>query len=86
MIERYSWSEMARVWSEERKLDTWLRVESLVCDGWAREGAISPADLERIHSRVLLTRHQPVTGGSCHCGAMGALAALTGVTLTRVAG
>src|SRR6516225_5370624 len=43
MIERYTRPEMAAVWSEERKLDTWLRVEVLVCEGWAREGVI-PAD------------------------------------------
>jgi adenylosuccinate lyase len=48
MIERYTRPEMARVWSDENKLDTWLRVEILVCEGWAREGVISPADLERI--------------------------------------
>src|SRR5215831_3464444 len=43
MIERYTRPEMADVWSEERKLDTWLRVETLVCEGWEREGVI-PAD------------------------------------------
>ena len=29
MIERYTRPEMARVWSDEYKLDTWLRVELL---------------------------------------------------------
>jgi adenylosuccinate lyase len=48
MIERYTRPEMARVWSEENKLDTWLRVEILVCEGWAREGVISAEDLEKI--------------------------------------
>src|SRR6185437_5518025 len=48
MIERYIRPEMARVWSEENRLDTWLRVEILVCEGWAREGAISAEDLEKI--------------------------------------
>jgi adenylosuccinate lyase len=48
MIERYTRPEMARVWSEEFKLDTWLRVELLVCEGWAREGVISPDDMQRI--------------------------------------
>jgi adenylosuccinate lyase len=43
MIERYTRPEMAAIWSEEHKLDTWLRVEILVCEGWAREGVI-PAD------------------------------------------
>ncbi|GAC1461701.1 MAG: adenylosuccinate lyase [Ktedonobacterales bacterium] len=50
MIERYTRPEMARVWSDENKLDTWLRVEVLVCEGWAREGAISQQDLDGICS------------------------------------
>jgi adenylosuccinate lyase len=50
MIERYTRPEMARVWSEEHKLDIWLRVELLVCEGWAREGAIPPADMEKLRS------------------------------------
>jgi adenylosuccinate lyase len=48
MIERYTRPEMARVWSEEHKLDIWLRVEILACEGWAREGVIAPEELERI--------------------------------------
>jgi len=43
MIERYTRPEMATIWSEEHKLDIWLRVEILVCEGWAHEGVI-PAD------------------------------------------
>jgi adenylosuccinate lyase len=50
MIERYTRPEMARVWSESNKLDIWLRVEVLVCEGWAREGAISAADLEKLRA------------------------------------
>jgi len=48
MIERYTRPEMALLWSDEHKLDTWLRVELLVCEGWTREGAISPEEMERI--------------------------------------
>ena len=48
MIERYTRPEMARVWSDENKLDIWLRVEVLVCEGWAREGVISPEELKAI--------------------------------------
>ena len=53
MIERYTRPEMARVWSEENKLDTWLRVEILVCEGWAREGVISAEDMAKIREREL---------------------------------
>lgn len=43
MIERYSLPEMAAIWSAAHKTDTWLKVEMLVCEGWARDGVI-PAD------------------------------------------
>jgi adenylosuccinate lyase len=43
MIDRYTYPEMRRVWSEENKLAQWLRVEILACEGWAEQGAI-PAD------------------------------------------
>ena len=48
MIERYTRPEMARVWSDENKFDTWLRVELLVCEGWAREGVIPQEDMALI--------------------------------------
>ena len=48
MIERYTRPEMARVWSDENKLDTWLRVELLVAEGWTREGVIAPEEMERL--------------------------------------
>src|SRR5215469_3937446 len=50
MIERYTRPEMAQVWSEENRFDTWLRVELLVCEGWAREGVISQEDMTKIRS------------------------------------
>ena len=48
MIERYTRAEMAHVWSDENKFDTWLRVELLVCEGWAREGAITQDEMAKI--------------------------------------
>src|SRR5438309_2161300 len=53
MIERYTRPEMARIWSEEHKLATWLRVEILVCEGWAREGAIPAEALDRIRGATV---------------------------------
>ena len=40
MIERYTRPQMGRVWSEQSKLDKWLRVELAVCEAWAERGAI----------------------------------------------
>jgi adenylosuccinate lyase len=48
MIERYSLPEMAAIWSASHKTDTWLRVEMLVCEGWAREGVIPREAMEKI--------------------------------------
>ena len=48
MIERYATPEMQRIWSEEQKLDIWLKIELLACEGWAREGVIAPQDMEKL--------------------------------------
>jgi adenylosuccinate lyase len=48
MIERYSLPEMAAIWSASHKTDLWLQVELLVCEGWAREGAIPQEALAKI--------------------------------------
>jgi adenylosuccinate lyase len=41
---------MGRIWSEEHKLELWLRVEIAVCEAWAAVGVIPPEDLEAIRS------------------------------------
>jgi adenylosuccinate lyase len=48
MIPRYTRPQMARVWSDENKYDSWLRVEIAVCEAWAERGAIPPEALEKI--------------------------------------
>jgi adenylosuccinate lyase len=50
MIERYTRPEMARLWSDETRLDTWLRVEILVCEGWGREGVIAAEDVAKLQA------------------------------------
>lgn len=47
MISRYSRAEMAVLWSEEAKLDHWLEIEVLACEGMARFGHI-PAEAAQI--------------------------------------
>ena len=46
VIPRYSRPEMARVWSEERKLELWLEVELAALDAWAELGVV-PAEAAR---------------------------------------
>ena len=50
MIPRYSRPEMARVWTDEHKYETWLRVEIAVCEAWGEQGAIPKEAVEKIRS------------------------------------
>ena len=50
MIERYSLPEMVAIWAATHKTDTWLQVELLVCEGWAREGVIPQDAMEKIRA------------------------------------
>ncbi|MBM3139527.1 MAG: adenylosuccinate lyase [Chloroflexi bacterium] len=48
MITRYALPEMTAVWSDERKFETWLRVEIAVVEAWAEAGVVPRADAETI--------------------------------------
>ncbi len=70
MIERYSRPEMARIWTEEGKLDRWLQVEIAVCEAWAELGTVPKDAVERIRqarydmadvNRYLAETHHDVT-------------------------
>ena len=48
MISRYTRSEMGGIWSERRKLETWLEVELAVCEVLAERGLIPARDMEAL--------------------------------------
>jgi adenylosuccinate lyase len=50
MIERYSRAVMARIWSDQHRIDTWLAVEKAVCEAWARRGVIPEQALPAIRA------------------------------------
>jgi len=52
MIDRYSRLEMARIWSQEAKYASWLRVELAVCEVYARRGLIPGDALNRIKAKA----------------------------------
>ncbi|MBI1859716.1 MAG: adenylosuccinate lyase [Deltaproteobacteria bacterium] len=52
MIARYSRSGMAGLWSEEAQFRTWLDVEVLACEAWAKLGKIPAADLKTIKEKA----------------------------------
>ena len=52
MIERYTRPEMAAVWSEQRKLDTWLQVELAAVDALEEQGVVPGPDAASIRERA----------------------------------
>ncbi|OPY70573.1 MAG: Adenylosuccinate lyase [Syntrophorhabdaceae bacterium PtaU1.Bin034] len=52
MIERYTRKEMADIWTEDRKLQTWLEIEIAICEAYAEIGIIPREDLKVIRERA----------------------------------
>ena len=52
MIARYSRAAMREIWSEQRKLEIWLRIELLAAEALTKEGLIPKKDFQRIKSRA----------------------------------
>jgi len=48
MIERYTRPEMGRIWNDQFKFETWLRIEILACEARAEMGDIPQSDLNEI--------------------------------------
>src|SRR6476659_1020867 len=46
MIRRYTHPEMGRIWSDQRKYETWLQVEAAAAEAMARAGIV-PAEAAR---------------------------------------
>ncbi len=55
MIERYSRPQMAAIWSLEAQFRTWLDVEILACEGWAKLGKIPTNALNQIREKANFT-------------------------------
>jgi adenylosuccinate lyase len=67
MIERYNTKEMQAIWSEAHKLDIWLKIELLVCEGWAREGVISAEEMAKLRqASYSIDRMQAIERESHH--------------------
>ena len=52
MIPRYSLPEMAALWTDEARLATWLEVEVLAVEGWARLGTIPEQAARAVRERA----------------------------------
>jgi len=51
VIQRYTHPEMGRIWSEQRKYETWLLVESAAADAMAAAGIVPPEAARDIRER-----------------------------------
>ncbi len=52
MIPRYTRPEMGKIWTEERKLETWLEIELLACEALAELGEIPEEAAREIRERA----------------------------------
>jgi adenylosuccinate lyase len=52
LIPRYALPEMAELFTDEARLATWLEVELLAVEAWAKLGVIPPADADTIRERA----------------------------------
>ncbi len=55
MIDRYTRPEMGAVWSEQRRLETWLRVELAAVQALAEQGVVPPDDAARVRDSASFT-------------------------------
>lgn len=52
MIERYQTEELKKIWSEENKFETWLKVELAVIEAYEKLGIAPSGTAEKIRSRA----------------------------------
>ena len=52
MISRYTNPEMGRIWSDQRKYETWLQVELAAVDAMARAGIVPEEAAREIRARA----------------------------------
>ena len=72
MIARYTHPEMGRIWSDQRRYETWLRVETAAAEAMAAAGIV-PADAAHdIRTRgafdiALIDEIEKTTQNLCRC-------------------
>ena len=52
MIPRYTRPEMARIWTEQRKFETWLQIELVVCEALSELGEIPNEAIKEIKEKA----------------------------------
>jgi adenylosuccinate lyase len=52
MIDRYSRPQMAAIWEDKNKYETWLKIELLACEALVQEGEMPKSALKAIRSKA----------------------------------
>ncbi len=52
VIDRYTLPEMAAIWTDQRKYEIWLEIETLACEAQAEIGVIPPEDAATIRAKA----------------------------------
>src|SRR5262245_12692727 len=55
MIQRYSRRQIPDIWTEQRKLEIWLRVELLAAEALVHEGIVPQEDFEQMQAKAAFT-------------------------------
>ncbi len=55
MIPRYTREEIGAVWTQQRRMETWLKVELAATDAWAAEGVVPEEAAKSIRDRAAFT-------------------------------
>jgi adenylosuccinate lyase len=58
MITRYTRPEMGKIWTEQRKFETWLEIELLVCEALAQLGEIPAEAAKEIRKKASFDAHR----------------------------
>jgi adenylosuccinate lyase len=55
VIPRYTREEIGAVWTQQRRMETWLQVELAATDAWAAEGVVPEAAAETVREKASFT-------------------------------
>jgi adenylosuccinate lyase len=58
MIPRYTRPEMAKIWTDQRKFETWLQIELLVCEALSHIGQIPAEAVRQIKEKASFDTHR----------------------------
>jgi len=54
MISRYTRPEVGKIWTDQRKYETWLEIELLACEALSELGEIPPEAVREIKEKASL--------------------------------